>query len=453
VSGPPGEAIRVSPTRAPRPGKSRSGVKAGLLVLVTSLVGHAGNFLFYVVASRQLTPAEFAQVAAITAMGLIVFTPVNGVAAAAARDVAQQIAADDRAAARAIVLWLVRRLLIVQAVLFGVGAALTPVATSALGLSDAASWLLAVLWLSLGLSLYAMLGPLQGYGRFGYVGVLLAGPLGLLRVVLLVPLGAALGVPGAATALVVATVIGLVIAWVGLRRCMSSTPAAPKTEGGGLRDLSIAVLALLGFASLTNVDLVLANVLLSSTQAATYASAALLGKIALYGPAALSMVLLPTVAARISQGQSVARPVLLTHAAVLGSGLVTSLVFLVASRSLVSAVFGPEYEAAYPLLFPLSLVMTAAAMMNVNLTLAIARNDKRLIAGLLGLAMVHVVLLLFLGDSPGGLILASAIAFGAAIVTHEVVSQDGIGRLLLRWLVQRHAASRPAAPSHPGPSG
>ena len=445
MSGPPGEAIRV-----PSTGKSLSGIRAGLLVLITSLVGHAGNFLFYVVASRQLTPADFAEVAAVTAMGLIVFTPVNGVAAAAARDIAQKIAVDDPAAARAIVAWLVRRLLVVQAVLFGVGAALTPLATDVVGLSNPVTWLLAVLWLSLGLTLYAMLGPLQGYGRFGYVGALLAGPLGLLRVVFLVPLGAALGVPGAATALVVATVIGLVIAWLGLRRALSVSSALPAPVGSGLRDLSIAVLALFGFASLTNVDVILANSLLTGAQAATYASAALLGKIALYGPAALSMVLLPNVAARISQGQGIGRPVLLTQAAVIGSGLVTSLVFLLASRSLVGAVFGPDYAAAYPLLFPLSLVMTAAAVMNVNVTIAIARNDKRLIVGLLGLAVAHVGLLLLLGDSPGGLIVASAIAMGSALVIHEVVSQDGIVRLLVRMINERRATGDTVPTGDPG---
>lgn len=409
------------------------------------MVGHAGNFLFYVVASRQLTPAEFAEVAAVTAMGLIVFTPVNGVAAAAARDVAQKLAADDRAAARAIVTWLVRRLLVVQAVLFGIGAALTPVATGVLGLSNPVTWLLAVLWLSLGLGIYAMLGTLQGYERFGYVGALLAGPLGLLRVVFLVPLGAALGVPGAASALVLATVIGLVIVWRGLRGSIRPAATPPGAPATGLRDLSVAVLALLGFASLTNIDVVMAKILLTGAQAATYASAALLGKIALYGPAALSMVLLPNVSARIAQGQSIHRPVLLTQAAVLGSGLVTSLVFLIASRSLVGGVFGPDYAAAYPLLFPLSLVMTAAAVMNVNVTLAVARNDKRLIAGLLGLALIHIGLLLLLGDSPTGLIVASAIAIGSALLIHEAVSQDGMARLVLGMLAERRSPSSSAA--------
>ena len=49
------------------------GARAGILVLGCSMVGHVANYLFYVVAARSLTPAQFADVSAMTALGTIAF--------------------------------------------------------------------------------------------------------------------------------------------------------------------------------------------------------------------------------------------------------------------------------------------------------------------------------------------------------------------------------------------
>lgn len=425
------------------PVSSRAGgIQTGLVVLLTSMAGHVGNFAFYVLASRQLDPVQFAKVAAVTSMGLIVFTPLNGIAAAASREVAQSEAAGDHAGSRSYVRWLARRLLVVQAVLFAVGAAATPLSDVVFGTQDSASWLFAVVWLSLGVALFGLLGALQGYGRFALVGGILAGPLGLLRVVFLVPLGAALGVPGAVLALIAATAVGLVLIWWGLRSAgrSASTEDAARPATGRLRNLALGLVALLGFASLTNIDVVLANTVLTGSEAAVYASAALLGKIALYGPAALSIVLLPNVAARIAQGRSIHRPALLTQAAVLATGLATTLVFWLAPSALIGKIFGPAYVDAYPLLVPLSLVMTAAALLNVVVTLAIARGDRRLILGALVLAVLHVVLILAWGDSPTGIIVATATTIGLGLVVNEVISRDGVARSVLALARDRSRA-------------
>jgi len=324
--------------------------------------------------------------------------------------------------------------------------ALTPVANSELGISNPVSWLLAAAWLSLGIALPALLGPLQGLGRFSAVGVLLAGPLGLFRVAFLIPLGAQLGVPGAASALLLATVVGIVIGWrsLGAVRARVAVFRRSSRGHGQLKGLSIAVLALLGFASLTNVDVVLAKAILDGPDAATYASAALLGKIALYGPVALSLVLLPNVAARIVRGVSTVRPVLLTRAATLACGLLTTLIFWLTPSAFIVALFGQGYGNAAPLLVPLSLVMTAAALLNVDVTLAIARNDRRLIVALAVLAIAHVVLLILLGSSPLGLIAATAIVIGIGLVGHEFASQDGVVRQLLTQAAQRRQRSTAA---------
>ena len=402
------------------------GASAGLIVLATSMAGHIGNYLFYVVAARQLGPERFAEVTAITALGTMSFLPFSGVQAALARDVAALRAGGEHGAAAAVVRWTAVRMLAVQSVLFALLAAGTPLAAAELGIEGSA-WLVGASWLALGIGLQVLMGPLQGYGRFTAVGLVLAGPMGLLRLVLLVPLGAVAGVEGALGALVLATVIGLVAtAWT-LRGPLRRDAGAPPRRLGRLGS---TVAALVAFASLTNVDVVLAKAQLSAGEAGLYATAALLGKIAFHGPSALALVLLPTVTQRLAVGASVTRPMLGTLAAVLATGLGTALAILLAPAALVTGIFGTAYAQAYPLTLPLALVMTAAAVLYVHLMLALAGGDRAFLVALGVTAVAHVALVLTLGTTPRGIVVATAIAVLTLLVWHEVASPVGTVRLL-----------------------
>ena len=62
--------------------------RSGLLLLVCSVAGHLGNYLYYVLAARALTPAEFAEVSAMTGLATISLMPATGVQAAIVREIA-----------------------------------------------------------------------------------------------------------------------------------------------------------------------------------------------------------------------------------------------------------------------------------------------------------------------------------------------------------------------------
>src|SRR5262249_35829865 len=66
----------------------RTAGRVGLIVLIASFAGHAGNYLYYLIAARMVTPPEFAAISALIALGTIVWMPINGVQLAVARDVA-----------------------------------------------------------------------------------------------------------------------------------------------------------------------------------------------------------------------------------------------------------------------------------------------------------------------------------------------------------------------------
>jgi O-antigen/teichoic acid export membrane protein len=392
------------------------------------MVGHVGNYLFYVLAARALSPAQFADVSAMTALATITFMPASGIQAAVARDTASLIASGRPGDADGLTRSLARDTGLVQVALLVTLVLGTPAAVAFLGLSSNAVWWVGTAWLVLGLGLQVSLGPLQGRQRFGAVGAVLAGPLGALRPLLLIPCVAVAGVTGALGALLLATIAGLVGVGFALRHSFVHRGSTRIRLTGAVP----AVTALVGFASLTNADVIAAKTLLSPTAAGLYASAALLGKIALYAPSALALVLLPKATARLQAGLDVRGPALMTMAATIGTGAIVTLAILLAPRAVVGLVFGPEYISAYELAAPLAAVMTLCALLQVHLMMALATEEWATIWATAGAAVLQVLGLTFVADSAVDVVVVTAIATTAAVLAHEILSPFGAARLLLR---------------------
>lgn len=397
--------------------------RTGLTVLALSMCAHVGNYLYYVVALRTLGPAEYAQLSAVVGLGNIVFVPFSGVQAAVAREIAAS-PADGRATIR----WAVRRVLVVQVVGFAALAALWPVAQRVWSLDSGWIWLAGVTWIALGVGMQSWLGVAQGEQRFLLVGGVLAGPQGLLRVAFLVPLALVWGVAGGLWALVAATVVGLLLLGPAVVRAFARSGV--RAPGRPVPQLGLAVVALLAFGSLVNVDVPIVTALLPDVDAGRYAAASLLAKIAYYAPAVLALMLLPDVTARLTAGRPVARPILLTLAATAGTGLLVLVALLVAPARLVTLAFGPDYDGVLPTAIALTAVMTCAAVVNVHLMVALAMRDRIFVAVLVGGAVLQVALLLALGSSAHGAVVASAIAFAVLLGTYEAVSPHGAVRLV-----------------------
>lgn len=439
-------AGRTSSSRLAGPLGS-AGVRVGLIVLVASFVGHGANYGYYVVAARMLDVPGFADISVLIAFSLLAFMPFNGLQAAAARDVARLSESTDPGRVSAYIRTLFLRVGLVDLLLLAALVAVSGPLASWLGLeSPRLIWLTGV-WIALGTLLILGLGVSQGLQRFGTVGVLLAGPLGAFRTALL-PVGIVLaGVAGGVGAMIAATVLGLGIVWLALRSALS----APPTAGHGLPPVGTAVVALLAFASLTNADLLVAKAALSPQDAGVYASAALLGKVALYAPQALALVLLPRAAAALARGERAEGQVLVTLGVTVLSGLAVAVGLALLPTSVLAGTFGPEYVGARPLLLPLALVMTGAALLNVHLMFAMARGSRGFPALLVVTAIGHALLLALLHDSAAQIITATAIAVGVATLVHETTSRHGALRMARDHLQRRsQTVDEPETASAPG---
>lgn len=408
------------------PGNAR---RQALIVLIASMTCHAGNYLFYLIAARLVLPMEFAAITALITLGTITMTPVNGVQMAVARDVAVlQTSGTSGELSRYL-----RRLggrtgMACLAILIGI-TALSPILADHLHIGSPYPVVLAAFWVAAVALLNVLTGVTQGMQKFGYVAFTLAGPLGALRTVLLplclVVMGIA-SIAGSMWALILATVIGLAVMIRPVARAALITP----TVAPPMPSMLVTMIALLAFASLTNIDVLFAQASLGEVDRAHYAGAVLLGKIALFAPSALAFVLLPQATAALERGERAERPVLMTMGTTAAVGLAVAGALWVMPTSLLTLTFGPAYAASKPLLAPLALVMTAAAVLWVHVTFATAKQSKLMPLGLVVAAVAHWILLAFLNDSPMQIITASGIAIGVSLIVIEIASGSGVVRML-----------------------
>ena len=128
----------------------------------------------------------------------------------------------------------------------------------------------------------------------------------------------------------------------------------------------------------------------------------LIGRVILYLPAAIVLVLLPKVSAREAAGLEsrdvLAKSLLVT----VGFCAVATLAYTVAPSLLVFIAFGSSFEDAAGLLWMFAIAMSGYALLNVLLTYQLARGAYRLSFILLGGALCQLALFGVFNESPEG---------------------------------------------------
>lgn len=407
--------------RATRLVRAPGGVRSGAILLASGAALTASSYLYNLICIRWLGPESYGDVAALTAVSMIVFLPLLGVQSALAREVARLRAGSEVAALGQ----LLRGTIIRTTILATGGAALLVAAAPLLARSVDLDWesvAVTSALIAFGTLMAVCQGFLQGLGRFGAVGAS-TGVYASLRPVLVIPLLLlGLGVAGAMAASALAAVAGLAFALRALRDVDRGKAAAPDARPR-IENFGLVVAALLAFTLLTNLDLLVAKAFLAEDDAGTYASAALVGKLAAFVPAAaISPVLLPSVTARLRRGEDATGPLRKSLVVAVAFGLALTGVLALVPESLVAWSFGSGFADATPLLAPSAAAMTIYGTLNVHLAFALAAGD-RLFVWLLGAGVAaQLVLFAFLHGSGYQIIAAMALAGLPVLVIHEIRS-------------------------------
>ncbi|MCH1868325.1 lipopolysaccharide biosynthesis protein [Nocardioides sp. CFH 31398] len=342
-------------------------LRGGAGVAVAMAVLNLTTYGFTILAARALGPAEYSAVAALMGLLLVINVVSLGLQATGARQVAA--APEAREAIEARILRAGRRSGLALAL---VCLALAPVVTIVLDLTSP----LAAVFVALAAAPLSMMGAqagvFQGEEDWGplsaiYVaagtGRLVLGGLGLLL------LGDATGaMAGVAVGAVVPVLVGARV----LRR-RRTAPAPPSSTRVVLREVGHNSHALLAFFALSNVDVVLARVVLDAENAGLYAGGLILTKAVLFLPQFVVVVAFP----RMASGADRTRATRLSLLATAVIGAVATAGAALLSGLAVVFVGGAAYREIEPLVWVFAAVGTLLAMIQILVYQVVADQHRR----------------------------------------------------------------------------
>lgn len=404
----------------------RSGVVVGGALLAFSVFG----YLFQTACIRFLGPNRFGDVAALLALTTVVAIPLGSVQSLLAREVSYLAAARADDQVRLLLRRTVRTAVPAAALVLVVSLALTVPIERALNIESAVvvvAGLSCLAFLVVGAILY---GFLQGAQRFRPLAVSYAVS-GAAKPALVVPaLVLGFGATGALAVNSVASLLAVGLAAYFLRDLWGRPGGGVPPVALERREVAVLMVGSLAFASLTNIDVVLANLFLDGDSAGIYAAAALVGKSVLLLSAGVVTVLLPKAAARAASGGTSERILLLSAAVTLALSLAATAVLALVPEGLLVWAFGPDFRAASHLLVLFGLAMTAAALVNVYLFVYLAQKDARFPCLVALAATAQIVIVSIWHSGPRAIVITTLACSVAVLVVHELAFPHAVGRVL-----------------------
>jgi len=400
---------------------------------------NAGNYLFHVIAARELGPARYGDLATLVILAGLMSLPLGGVQIWVARHVAEYESTDDRDAVH----WFVRR---VGLVLAAIGSTVTLLLLAlvypiqhALAIASPAAVALTALTAFPAILSPVTWGLAQGLQRFTLVALIYAsGPvvrIGLMIAAFSIGLHAGGAMLATFGSMMVALVLPL---WI-LREWIRPAPAHGRRidRWGAIRSLLPVLVGLLAITVLTSVDVVVAKAALTEHEAGIYGSASLVGRVILYLPAAIITVLLPRVAARTAKQEDSLDILSKSVAATAAFCVLGILVYSIAGATITRLAFGAGYSAAAPLLWRFGVAMGGFAVLNVLLIYHLGRDQSRMSWLLAAGAVAQTTTFLFIHGSARELIAVDVVAASVLLVGHEVLFGGMLSRSLVAGI--RHA--------------
>ena len=372
--------------------RTDTGRAAGLALSV--IAGNVIALAFTIVFARLLGASDYGSLAALLSAFIILMVPGSALQIAVAREVSTALAAGDERAGAGVRRWL-GHLLIATAVVAAIAIPLRPILAAILNVDQewaaAAVPVTAMLWMLVSIER----GTLQGLQRYKLVAWSIVGEAGARLGFALLLVGVGLDVTGAFLGSVLSLVaIGLVLAGPLFRQ-------VPHGEGTALRDLLAGawapVIGLMLLFALQEVHVIVVKHEADGDAAGSYAVAAVAAKAIIWVAVGLGMYLLPEVARRVRGGED-GRPILLrTLALIAAAAAPMVLIYAVAAKPLLGAVFGDDLTQAAGALpwLALAMALLASAYLAVQYLLAIGRIG--FIGVLAPAAAVEVLMLLAVG--------------------------------------------------------
>jgi O-antigen/teichoic acid export membrane protein len=398
------------------------------LALIASGLNYASNLIF----SRLLEPASYGDLMALLALLVIITVPTAAAQTVLAERVASHVAAGQLARVRYLVRHAIAHVSVIALIAGVVYVASIPLVVDLLELQATGPAIALAPLVVLSFLLPVALGTLQGMDRYLAFGCMLLAIAGS-RIAFGVP-WAAMPTGGSGGAIAgQALGVGVVLvgaAWL-MRRELIGRGTGAATSGlrrkPDVRTVS-AGLALVAFAVISNLDLLLAKLFLSSHEVGLYAALSTIGKVVMFLPAAIAVVMVPNAARARHTRNDTGRVLRIAGLLVLLTTAIAAIPAVLAPSFVVEAMFGADYRDATEGVLPIVCAGAGMALLYLLVIYSVAIEDRRWV-GLLGAGIVlQIIGVSLFHDSPAQVALVQAVVVGIVLLGNELAFH----RLLMR---------------------
>jgi O-antigen/teichoic acid export membrane protein len=268
------------------------------------------------------------------------------------------------------------------------------------------------------------LGSLQGMDRYLAYGVMFLA-IAVARI--------AFGVPWAHTAhggsggAIAGQALGVCVVLVGaawlLRSDLIGRGTGAASSGLRRRPDMLAVLASLafiGFAVITNLDILLAKLFLPSDEVGEYAALSTIGKVVMFLPAAIAVVMVPNAARARHSRQDAGRVLRIAAMLVAVTTIVTAVPAALAPEFVIESMFGAKYLDAASGVLPMVSAGAGMALLYLLVIYTVAIEDRRWTMLLAGGILLQVLGISLFHESPAQIALVQAIVVGLVLIGNEI---------------------------------
>ncbi|WP_240912550.1 oligosaccharide flippase family protein [Thermococcus sp. LS2] len=363
------------------------------IMMIAMMLSNFFNYLYQLSMGRLLTPVEYGELFSLLSLFYIFsvfFTTVN---TSITKFTSIYKINNEYGKIKTILVKASKSLALIGGLIFLGVVILSPYISKFLNIDN--SLLVIILFASIpfGFVLPVYQGILRGLQRFGALGISTSSWsfFKLFFGVVLVLLG--FGVVGGISGMFLAHVFALFITLVFLRDLLK----VKGDDGINLRDIvnysSLAFLAIFAYTTMWNIDVILVKHYLSPLEAGQYSAISVLGKIVLFAPGAVGMVIFPKAAEMHEKGEE--------HFHVLLKGLVLTLLisggivlaYALFPEFIITFIYGEKYLSVAPYLWRYGLAMMFFSLASVMVNYSLSINKTNISFYLLGLLATEIVLL------------------------------------------------------------
>ena len=353
-----------------------------LMFIVTSGVNII-NFIYHIVMGRVLGPSEYSVLALIISIFIISVTVISTFQMAAAKYSSIYFTENNDSKIRYLFLEITKGVLIATGVIFILILIFIKRIQFFLKIESITQIILLAFMIIIGAQLYIGRGILQGVKKFGHLGFnqILENGLKLLIGILFVYLG--FKSIGAITGFLIALIVSFLFIFWPIRNILRKNKMLNQNDvydenkigiKAFYRNILLMLAITVTFAIISYSDIILVKHFFPSTDAGYYSATIQIGKIILFFPMAVGLVVLPRLSEKIVKKEKLLGIMLKGLLLITLLSSIILVLYYFFPQTIVKLIFGIQYLPAAELIFRYGLFMTLVSLINLEIYYFIATN-------------------------------------------------------------------------------